>query len=285
MKPFSYHGFKTATVVVLLVFAVGWYGFYEAKKIRVERVQITTQKLGAGKKRLRVAQISDVHLGLINREAALGSIISKLKPLNPDVVVATGDLVDSGILHHKKLIELWKEIKPPVGKFAVTGNHEVYAGLHQSIEYMERCDFMVLRNSGQNVQGIFTIVGVDDDHVSHDGSNETALLKAHQNGNFILFLKHRPTVNKKAARLFDLQLSGHAHRGQIFPFNFFTYLAYPMQDGLYDLQGGGKLYTSRGTGTWGPPMRVLSPPEITLIDIFDDRGQSSSTNGGLTVED
>ena len=84
---------------------------------------------------------------------------------------------------------------------------------------------------------------------------------------FTLLLKHRPRFNEKAAGLFDLQLSGHAHRGQIYPFNYLTALEYPKQDGLYSLPGGGHLYASRGTGTWGPPMRVLSPPEITLFEI------------------
>jgi predicted MPP superfamily phosphohydrolase len=86
-------------------------------------------------------------------------------------------------------------------------------------------------------------------------------------GLFTLLLKHRPRLNRQALGLFDLQVSGHAHRGQIFPFNLLTALEYPLQDGLYPLDGGGHLYASRGTGTWGPPMRILSPPEITLFEI------------------
>jgi predicted MPP superfamily phosphohydrolase len=87
----------------------------------------------------------------------------------------------------------------------------------------------------------------------------------------VLILKHRPCFNQKAAGLFDLQLSGHAHRGQIFPFNLLTGLEYPMQNGLYPLAGGGHLYASRGTGTWGPPIRVGSPPEITLFEIVSEK--------------
>jgi predicted MPP superfamily phosphohydrolase len=81
-------------------------------------------------------------------------------------------------------------------------------------------------------------------------------------------LKHRPRFNEESAGLFDLQLSGHAHRGQIFPFNYLTALEYPRRDGLYSLPAGGYLYASRGTGTWGPPMRVLSPPEITMVELL-----------------
>jgi predicted MPP superfamily phosphohydrolase len=83
-------------------------------------------------------------------------------------------------------------------------------------------------------------------------------------------LKHRPLFDPLTEGNFDLQLSGHTHRGQIFPFNYITGLNFPMQDGLYDLPGGSRLYTSRGTGTWGPPMRVYSPPEITLFEIVSE---------------
>ena len=84
---------------------------------------------------------------------------------------------------------------------------------------------------------------------------------------FTLLLKHRPVANKDALGLFDLQLSGHAHKGQIFPFTILVRLFFPMISGLYDLPSGSSLYVSRGSGTWGPPIRFLSPPEVTVIDI------------------
>ena len=86
-------------------------------------------------------------------------------------------------------------------------------------------------------------------------------------GDTTILLKHRPWIEAAAIGRFTLQLSGHAHRGQLFPFNLLTGLAYPMQDGLYRLDQGSWLYTSRGTGCWGPPMRLFSPPEITLIEL------------------
>jgi hypothetical protein len=116
-----------------------------------------------------------------------------------------------------------------------------------------------------------SIVGVDDPAAvgfgvaAHTGKR-TALATVAP-GRFVILLKHQPVVAADAARLFDLQLSGHVHKGQIFPFGLIVRLVYPVRTGLTELPAGGRLYVSRGTGTWGPPMRVLAPPEITLIEI------------------
>lgn len=227
--------------------------------------------LPASVDRLRIAQVSDIHLGLLHREEALAPIISRLEEIQPDLVVATGDIVDAQIDHLDEMSELWQRLQPPLGKFAVTGNHEFYAGLAQALQFPERSGFTVLRGEKMTVAETITLVGIDDP--AGDSQDEANLLTRHHSDLFTLVLKHRPRVNEKAAGLFDLQLSGHTHRGQIFPFNYVTALKYPKQNGLYSLPGGGQLYTSRGTGTWGPPMRVLSPPEITLFEIVRKQPQ------------
>jgi predicted MPP superfamily phosphohydrolase len=263
------HGPVCGLVVLLLALGVGLYGIYEAHNLRVERVLLKTAKLPAGVERLRIAQVSDIHLGLLHREEALASIISQLQELQPDLVVATGDIVDAQIDHLDGMSELWQRLQPPLGKFAVTGNHEFYAGLGQALRFLERSGFTVLRGEVVTAAETITVVGIDDPVGKNQ--DEANLLTRHQSDLFTLLLKHRPRVNEKAAGLFDLQLSGHAHRGQIFPFNYVTALEYPQQDGLYSLPGGGQLYVSRGTGTWGPPMRVLSPPEITLVEVVPEQ--------------
>ena len=265
------HGPVSALVVLLLALGVGLYGIYEAQNLKVERVLLKTTKLPTSVERLRIAQVSDIHLGLLHREEALAPIISHLQELQPDLVVATGDIVDAQIDHLDGMSELWQRLQPPLGKFAVTGNHEFYAGLGQALRFLERSGFTVLRGKGVTVAETITLVGIDDP--TGGNQNEADLLTRHQSALFTLLLKHRPRVNEKAVGLFDLQLSGHAHRGQIFPFNYVTALEYPKQDGLYSLPGGGQLYASRGTGTWGPPMRVLSPPEITLFEIVRELPQ------------
>ncbi len=261
----SIHGPITALVILLTVIAASFYGFYEANNLRIETVKIVTPKLPSGAAPIRIAQISDLHLGLIHRDEALAPIISRLQALKPDILVATGDIVDAQINHLDDLVALWQRFSPPLGKFAVTGNHEYYAGLDQALDFLQQSRFRVLRNEHVEVGDHLTLAGVDDPARSRQPDEAAALGDA--SSRFTLLLKHRPEVTEAAQDRIDLQLSGHTHRGQIFPFNLLTGLEYPQQDGLYQLPRGNWLYTSRGTGTWGPPMRILSAPEITLFEI------------------
>lgn len=255
-----------AAAVLVLAGLTCIYGFFEARAVRVERVTVTTNKLPQDVDRLKIAQISDVHLGLLVGSRRLESILDQVRKENPDMLVCTGDLVDGNIDRMDRINMAINEIEPRYGKFAVTGNHEYYAGLDRSLEFEKSFGFHMLRGEVENVAGVIRIAGVDDPTGSAS-VDEAALLSSGENGLFTLFLKHRPEVAEGSLGLFDLQLSGHTHRGQIFPFCFFTGLAYPMQNGFYELPKGSALYTSRGSGTWGPPMRVLSPPEVTIIEL------------------
>ncbi len=252
-------------VVFAVVLATCVYGYREAQSVRVEHVEIHTEKLPRGMDRLKIAQISDVHLGLINGKERLQKIVDLIRAEQPDILVATGDVVDGDMAKNGAIPELLKQVQPRLGKFAVTGNHEFYAGLAQALETIKRSGFTVLRGEAVAAGGL-NIVGIDD-HTVGSVTDEASLLASSRNGLFTLYLKHRPEVPEETRGLFDLQLSGHTHRGQIFPFTLFTGIAYPMQNGLYDLGKGSRLYTSRGSGTWGPPMRVLSPPEVTIIEL------------------
>lgn len=253
-----------AALVLLAATAAGSYGFYEATDLHLEKVRLPSAKLPPGMESLRIVQVSDLHLGLLHREETLVPIIAAVERLEPDLLVATGDVVDAQIDHLDGLSGPWSRLEPSLGKFAVTGNHEFYAGLDQSLAYLRRSGFTVLRGELAAAGGI-TVAGVDDP-TGGSAADEAALLQGADRERFTLLLKHRPRTSPDVEGLFDLQLSGHAHRGQIFPFNFLTGLYYPMQNGLYQLDGS-LLYASRGTGTWGPPMRLFSPPEITLIEI------------------
>ncbi len=259
-----------SALVLLITLAAGLYGVYEANDLRIEKIRLFSEKLPPGRDRLRIAQISDLHLGLLHRGETLAPVLAELQRLQPDLLVATGDIVDAQMDHLAPLSELWQQVNPPLGKYAVTGNHEYYAGLDQSLNFLKRSGFAVLRNDGITVDQTITLVGVDDP-TGGQNTQEARLLDKYRQAYFTVLLKHRPLIDKKAAGLFDLQLSGHAHRGQIFPFNLLTALEYPQQNGLYDLPEGGWLYTNRGTGSWGPPMRILSPPEITLFEIVREK--------------
>ena len=254
------------------------YGYFEARDIRIERVVINSPKVPAAVGKLTIVQISDVHLGLIIREERLKRIIAGINGASPDLLISTGDLVDGQINRMTGLAELFQNIRPRFGKFAVTGNHEVYAGLNQAVDFTERAGFKVLRNEGSTAGGLINVVGVEDPailRVAHSRQvTEKTLLSKVSSDRFTLLLKHRPAVDQESLGLFDLQLSGHVHKGQIFPFNLLTYLFYPVRTGFALYPQNSALYVSRGTGTWGPPIRFLAPPEITVIELIHaDKGK------------
>lgn len=266
-----FQGGKTALVVMGLSVLINIYGFCEARWIRVERIVIRTAKLPAGIDHLRIAQISDIHLGLLVWNGALSSILDKVKAATPDILVSTGDLVDGNIAEPEKLSAVFGTIECRYGKYAVTGNHEAYAGLEQCIDAERRLGFVMLRGEMKNVENIINIAGVDDP-AAGSPDDEPAMLARGGNGLFTLLLKHRPDVRSESLGLFDLQLSGHTHFGQLYPFRYFSERVYPLQNGPYYLDKGSVEYTSRGSGTWGPPIRVLASPEVTIIDLVRKEG-------------
>jgi predicted MPP superfamily phosphohydrolase len=264
----------------LLSVIIGIYGYFEAKDIHTEKVIIETHKIPEAIHKLKIVQISDVHLGLIVREERLEKILKEVKLANPDIVVSTGDLVDGQIDNLLRLAEILKEVNPRFGKFAITGNHEFYAGLDQALNFTEKAGFTILRGERLTVAGMINIVGVDDPQGKAYGIfrdiPENELLSGLPGEKFTLLLKHRPLVDKRALGLFDLQLSGHVHNGQIFPFSIITGLYYPTQAGFANLPNKSCLYVSRGSGTWGPPIRFLSPPEVTIIELVHHRHSSKN---------
>jgi hypothetical protein len=262
---------KFCTLAILLSFAVVIYGYFEALYIRTEHVTVKTGKIPEKIGRIRVVQISDVHLGLIVGKSRLKRILRQVKDARPDILVSTGDLVDGQMDDLETLTDMFQNISTTYGKFAITGNHEFYAGLDRALAFTEKAGFTILRGEGLTVSNLLNVAGVDYPGRRSRGPDravfEKALLEKLPREKFTLFLKHQPTVNNESHGMFDLQLSGHTHKGQIFPFNLVTKLNYPMHTGISKINGNALLYVSRGSGTWGPPVRFLSPPEVTVIDI------------------
>jgi hypothetical protein len=269
-----------AVFVLSCLYAVAVYGWgwFEARDIRAERLTIATPKLPAGSPPIRILQLSDVHLGLIVREERLERILAVVRQERPDLLVVTGDLVDGRIAPlvpgwsgTTRLSAMLKEIEAPLGKFSVTGNHEFYAGVDQALAFSAAAGLHVLRGEALPVGGHLTVAGIDDPAgAGREGApppDELPLLARGDRNRFTLLLKHRPVVKRGAEGLFDLQLSGHIHGGQIAPFGLAPWLSYRVRCGLTELARGSRLYTSRGTGTWGPPVRFLAPPEVTVITL------------------
>jgi predicted MPP superfamily phosphohydrolase len=264
------HQGRAVLVLLGLSVLLSLYGGYEAQAVRAEYVIIETDKIPRGTKPVTVVQISDVHVGLIVGKRRLRRILDVVRDAGPDMLVSTGDLVDGQINDLDGLSSLFAEIKPRLGKFAVTGNHEFYAGLDQALSFTRRAGFTVLRDAGTSVEGGLNLAGVDDRgrRAEKEAAEiEADLLSSLPGGKFTVLLKHRPLVEEDSCGLFDLQLSGHSHSGQIFPFGLITGLVFPLQGRTTRLLGGGTIHVSRGSGTWGPPMRLFSPPEVTVVRI------------------
>jgi predicted MPP superfamily phosphohydrolase len=263
---------QSFVIPLLLSVVMAAYGYFEARDIRTEKVVIMTDKIPKEIGRLRIAQISDVHLGLTVRKERLENIINEIKRAGPDIIVSTGDLVDGQINNLAGLAEILKKVSPRYGKFAITGNHEFYAGIDQALAFIKDAGFTILRGEAITVEGIISIAGVDDPAGKIYGRSknipEKDLLSGSRRKLFTVLLKHRPVIEKDSIGLFDLQLSGHTHKGQIFPFSIATWLYYPVHAGKLNIRDTAYLYVSRGSGTWGPPIRFLSPPEVTVIDII-----------------
>jgi uncharacterized protein len=254
-----------------LAVALSAYATVEASRIEVVRVRILTDRLPASVPSLRIAQITDLHLGLIHRNDKAREVAAIVSREHPDLFVSTGDLVDGQLDGVPGLAEILRGIPAPRGKFAVLGNHEYYAGIDRTTAFTREAGFTLLLDESVTIDDAVRIAGVDDPAGARfgrsEGTSEAAALGDRPDGRFTILLKHRPALDPATAGKFDLQLSGHTHHGQIFPFRLLTRLVYPLLAGDHPVPGGGMLHVSRGTGTWGPPMRFLAPPEITVVDI------------------
>ncbi len=267
--PFNFpplSGRLPCVILLGLVISLTLYSTWESWQVKIERIKISTLKLPGHINRLRIAQISDIHLGLMARQGRLNSILQKVTQANPDILVSTGDMLDGSVRHLPELAAFLHQVPTPFGKYAVTGNHEFYSGIEDAIDFHHKAGFELLSGEIKTIPGLISIAGVDDSP-AWDSKPADLLLRSAPKGLFTLFLKHRPDIEEKTLGHFDLQLSGHTHGGQIFLYNFLVSRSYSYLRGLFELSRGSLLYVNRGSGTWGPPMRLFTPPEITLIEL------------------
>jgi predicted MPP superfamily phosphohydrolase len=261
-------------LAVFLAFIFVVYGYFDARRIRVKNLEVHADQALSNNGKIRIVQISDVHVGIIIREKRLEVILDRVREANPDILVSTGDLLDGEINNVLPEAELLAAINPKYGKYAIMGNHEYYAGIKRSLEFTRNAGFVILRDDVVQVAGI-NIFGADDITGRRLGITKENLhfekMLAEKHDGFVLLLKHQPYVNDREN--FNLQISGHTHGGQIFPFGLVTHFFFSHNYGYYELGKNRLLYVSRGTGTWGPPVRLFAPPEITVIDIIGKKAE------------
>ena len=209
-----------------------FFGIISAQKISILTYDLTSDKL---QRSVKVVQITDLHLGILSDNHQIHQLVNNINQLHPDITVSTGDLVDSRINHLQRLSATLSNLQAKYGKYAVYGNHEFIAGIEKSKAFTAQAGFTILSNRGVTVAQLINIVGIDD--ASTQGQTQSdALEKSTLNDMptnlYTILLKHQPVAAPESVGLFDLQLSGHTHGGQIFPFSLLTKLIYPAPFGL-----------------------------------------------------
>lgn len=246
---------------------------YNAKHTELEKVAVKLKNL---KQKYNIVQISDVHIGGLIDKKFIASMVTKINSLNTDAIVITGDLVDTNLKFAKPALEQLKYLNSKYGTYFIVGNHEYFHGVDKIISYLKTLNITVLENSnvyiGEKNSG-FNLAGVYDRFGEKFGSFKpdikASLEKIDKNSPTIL-LAHQPKYIEeiKDTSNIDLVLSGHTHGGQIVPFNLLVKLQQPYIKGLHQHNKNTQIYVNKGTGFWGPPMRLGASSEITYINLI-----------------
>ncbi len=247
--------------------ALTLWGMLQARRPRVVHVTVPIRDLPDDLHGFRIAQLSDLHVGPTIRRRFVESVVERTNGLAPDLVAVTGDVADGLVPELREHVEPLAGLRAPHGTFFVTGNHEYYWDVRGWTSELARLGVDVLENEHRLVvhgSGRLLLAGVTDLSAAPD---PVQALAGAPDSHVRVLLAHQPKSAYAARDAgFDLQLSGHTHGGQYFPFNLLVRLFQPFVAGLHRLEQMW-LYVSRGTGYWGPPLRLLAPSEITLIEL------------------
>ncbi len=265
-----------AVLLAVLIVVITAYGVHEAMRVpRIKRQDVTVPRLDPAFDGLTVAVITDTHYGAINRAKWSRGMVDAVNGLNADVAVHVGDIADG-------TADQRLEQASPLGdvtaghRFYITGNHEYYSNAQGWIDLMTRLGWKALHNEHETLErgdARLVFAGIDDITADHSGEpGHSADLRRALHGApedaAVVLLAHQPSEIRKAVDAgVDLQLSGHTHGGQIWPFHYLVRLQQPVVAGLSRHSDRTQLYTSRGSGFWGPPMRVFAPSEISLLTL------------------
>jgi uncharacterized protein len=266
---------NTVLLAVSAALIITVAGFFNARKLaKVIKVKVPLRNLPANLNGFRIVQISDIHVGPTIKQGYLSRIVNKVNSLEADLIAITGDLVDGRVHELSEHTQPLAQLNARHGSFFVTGNHEYYSGALEWIQELKRLGVQVLLNEHVELShdnATLVIAGITDYSAGlfyndHASDPLAAIAGAPTNAPKIL-LAHQPRSAEAAeAAGFDLQLSGHTHGGQFWPWKYFVPLQQPYVAGLHKLKDLW-IYVSRGTGYWGPPNRFGSPSEITCLTL------------------
>ena len=271
----AFLGLSAKTIVGGIAVIGSIWGIYNATKEPViKKIDIKIDGLPESLKGFRMAQITDLHVGSMITGKFVKTVTRKIKELNADMLFFTGDAADGSVQSYGKHLQSLAEINPKYGKYFVTGNHEYYSDMNGWLQLIEQLGFKILVNESQNIivnDATIMITGIPDRGGGHFSSfHKTDMEKAVEGMNpsdLKILLAHQPKDVEHALKYgFDLQLSGHTHGGQYFPFSLLVQMAHPFIKGLHKRENTW-IYINQGTGYWGPPLRIGTEPEITEITL------------------
>ena len=267
----------TAAGAVGVALVLLLWGHWEAMRVsRVRRVTVTLPRLGAGLDGLRVVLLTDTHYGPIDRARWSARVVDVVNTLDADVVCHTGDIADGTVAERCGQAEPLRRVRARMARAYVTGNHEYFSEGQGWVDHMASLGWEALHNRHIVVKrggAALVVAGVDDRTAAASGdrghrADHAAALAGADPDLPVLLLAHQPRqVDAAVAHGVDLQISGHTHGGQMWPFHYLVRTDQPVLQGLSRHGERTQLYTSRGTGFWGPPFRVFAPSEITLITL------------------
>ncbi len=273
-----FHDLGAATVIrmlpILLLISLVLYGAVNARYLRRRKERLPVLHRHG---EVKVALISDLHLGLLVGKTRLNAIMRTLKEERPDIIVIAGDFIDTNPRHLGRFGSFVRELVSSAPVYAVTGNHEFYNGMGDSMGWLGSFGVKILDNRSVKdpVTGI-RMIGIHDPSAFKDGDHykqvHSRLLEDIREEETTILVNHQPVLFHKAAEMgVDLQLSGHTHAGQVWPFGLGTKAMFREGDrGLHRWKDS-FLYVCQGTGTWGPPMRIGTTSEMIILELFEKK--------------
>ncbi|MFC8380447.1 metallophosphoesterase [Nocardia sp. NPDC057272] len=267
-----------AGVLVTSAALVGW-GVYEARRVpRVRTVDVAIRGLARGLDGLRVVVVTDTHYAALNRRRWSERVVEVVNAQRPDIACHAGDLADGSVVKRQAQVDPLGKVEAPLGRFYITGNHEYFGDAQGWIDYMASLGWQPLHNQHSVLTrdgDRLVIAGIDDPTgvgLPGHGPDLPAALAGADPSLPVVLLAHQPKqIADSAAAGIALQISGHTHGGQIWPFHYLVRLDQPVVAGLSRHANNTQLYTSRGTGFWGPQLRVFAPSEITVLVLHPER--------------
>lgn len=269
-----------ATYVVILTTLSVMIGFVNAATgPRVRHVKVPLKGFPPELLGMKIAQISDLHVGATIRKRYVERVVKKINKLTPDIVTMTGDIGDSKVSEYREDVAPMAKIKSRYGSFFVPGNHEYYWNANEWLIVLNNLGIINLVNRGKVIEhrGKSILVAGVPDPVSRLAPELEGMLKpeASRKSDFKILLSHRPGIAHEAAQAgYQLQLSGHTHGGQFFPWTIVVKFVHKLSQGLHQVQNMW-VYVNPGTGSWGPLLRLGTTPEITLLELVDGQDARS----------